>query len=434
MNVWLLFLISVLIACGKRSPTVTETSPESGSIDGGTTIIIRGTGFEDTQAAVTVGGNNCNATVVSDFTTITCVTPAHDAGAVDVVVTNFGIASGRLTSGFTYTASTTNDTSTSTNNDTSTGNSGFRLLSDTMGWKGRSDFGVAAFNDKIWVIGGTSDGGDGCSSSTYLRDIWSSSNGATWVKEVTAAPFSGRHRHSVVVFDGKLWVISGLNVTTGCSSFYEEDVWYSPDGISWTRATADIGWDETFSGRFRWTLPYVFGTEVFLMDLSNGAGNLANAVAEIWKSANGSTWSQTTENSPMLGGTNPFSGHTYVSFLNKGWLIGGLSGGGQQNLGCNNGCIFSSINGYSWTSETTTASFGGRKYSTVFADASQLTLYGGLNTSAASLNDKWTSANGISWTGSNNSGWTPVSYQNLHGVTIGSKRFLVTNKEVWLAE
>jgi outer membrane autotransporter protein len=67
-------------------PTVTAVSPAGGPMSGGTAITITGTDFTG-ATAVTIGGVAATATTVVDANTITAVTPAHTAGAVDVAVT-----------------------------------------------------------------------------------------------------------------------------------------------------------------------------------------------------------------------------------------------------------------------------------------------------------------------------------------------------------
>jgi len=57
---------------------------------------------------VTFGGTAATNVSVVSSTQITATTPAHAAGAVNVVVTNTGGPSGTLTNGFTYTTSTGN--------------------------------------------------------------------------------------------------------------------------------------------------------------------------------------------------------------------------------------------------------------------------------------------------------------------------------------
>jgi hypothetical protein len=83
------------------APTVTSISPTSGSANGGTATTIRGTGFLG-GATVSFGGTAATAVTVVSSTSITARTPAHAAGAVNVVVTNTDAKSATLTSGFTY--------------------------------------------------------------------------------------------------------------------------------------------------------------------------------------------------------------------------------------------------------------------------------------------------------------------------------------------
>ncbi len=82
------------------APTITGLAPTSGPVAGGTTVVITGTDL--TGGTVTFGGAAASCTVDSS-TQITCTTPAHAAGAVDVVVTTPG-GSATSTGGFTYVA------------------------------------------------------------------------------------------------------------------------------------------------------------------------------------------------------------------------------------------------------------------------------------------------------------------------------------------
>jgi len=92
------------------APTVTDVNPGSGPGAGGTSVTITGTGFygvPGVSLTVTFGGNACttNIVVVND-TTITCDTPSHADGFVDVSVTTDS-GTGTLTNGFEYYGSPT---------------------------------------------------------------------------------------------------------------------------------------------------------------------------------------------------------------------------------------------------------------------------------------------------------------------------------------
>ena len=86
------------------APTVSSIAPNSGTTSGGDGVSIAGTGFL-AGATVKLGGTAAtNVTVVSD-TSITATTPAHAAGAVNVVVTNTDGRSGTAANAFTYISS-----------------------------------------------------------------------------------------------------------------------------------------------------------------------------------------------------------------------------------------------------------------------------------------------------------------------------------------
>ena len=71
------------------APTVASVGPSSGSTTGGTSVTITGTNFTG-ATAVTFGGTAATNVIVVGPTSITATTPAHAAGAVDVVVTTPG--------------------------------------------------------------------------------------------------------------------------------------------------------------------------------------------------------------------------------------------------------------------------------------------------------------------------------------------------------
>lgn len=70
---------------------ITELDVTTGTTTGGDPVEITGTGFSVDSAGtptVTFGGDAATSIVVVSNTLITCETPAHAAGDVDVVVTN----------------------------------------------------------------------------------------------------------------------------------------------------------------------------------------------------------------------------------------------------------------------------------------------------------------------------------------------------------
>jgi hypothetical protein len=85
------------------APTLSAVSPPIGHTSGGRTITITGTGFL-TGATVSIGGSNCASVSVASSTSLTCVTTAHSAATVDIVLTNGDLQQSTLVGQYTYTA------------------------------------------------------------------------------------------------------------------------------------------------------------------------------------------------------------------------------------------------------------------------------------------------------------------------------------------
>lgn len=73
----------------------------------------------------------------------------------------------------------------------------------------------------------------GYSATGFKNDVWSSTDGITWVEELTSGTkFVPLYSHQAIVYNNKLLVIGGLVgfVTT-------DEVWSSANGKDWTKET-----------------------------------------------------------------------------------------------------------------------------------------------------------------------------------------------------
>jgi hypothetical protein len=104
-----------------QPPTVASVTPSSGPTTGGTAVTVSGANFQN-NATVSFGGAPATSVNVTSSTSIAATTPAHAAGAVDVVVTNGDGHSGTLAAGFTYQVPAPTITSITPNSGPTSGN------------------------------------------------------------------------------------------------------------------------------------------------------------------------------------------------------------------------------------------------------------------------------------------------------------------------
>jgi len=95
------FKANALSGTPGSAPAISSASPSSGSTNGGTAVTIIGTNFVS-GSMVTFGGTAASDVTVASSTSISATTPAHAAGAVNVVVSDNN-GSSTLTNGFTFT-------------------------------------------------------------------------------------------------------------------------------------------------------------------------------------------------------------------------------------------------------------------------------------------------------------------------------------------
>lgn len=140
---------------------------------------------------------------------------------------------------------------------------------------------LVAYNNRLWVIGGLA-------GKEYKNDVWSSRDGIHWVLQTAAAAFAPRSTHQAVAYKNRLWVIAGrlgeIKNKDGQLTGLSNDVWSSLDGITWTQQTA--------SAKFLPRLGHqvaVFNNKLWLV----GGFNLSED-GDVWSSQDGGNWVQET--------------------------------------------------------------------------------------------------------------------------------------------
>ncbi|MDD5530207.1 MAG: T9SS type A sorting domain-containing protein [bacterium] len=177
---------------------------------------------------------------------------------------------------------------------------------DSAGWAGRGVHTSFIFDNKMWVLGGGNYGG-----SSIYNDIWCSVDGISWTQVTDSAGWSKRGFHTSVIFDNKMWLLGGTKFDTSLVSY--NDVWYSTDGVDWTQATASAGW----AIRYGHTSVVFDGKMWVLGGLEPMTGNV---YSDVWYSTDGISWTQATASA----GWGKKGVHTSVVFDNKMWVLGGI--------------------------------------------------------------------------------------------------------------
>merc|ERR1740128_594120 len=112
------------------SMAVSAISPDTGSVNGGQTITISGSGFCETSGSttVTIGDGDCSVQSVKPAA-IMCVTPAGADGAADVEITSCGVSAA---STYNYATASSPEIS-SISPDTSSGPTSISLTGSNFG-------------------------------------------------------------------------------------------------------------------------------------------------------------------------------------------------------------------------------------------------------------------------------------------------------------
>jgi len=182
------------------------------------------------------------------------------------------------------------------------------LITASAGFSPRNGQSNIIFDDgdgeKLWIIAGTEDGND-------KNDVWYSTDGLSWTLKTPSASFIPRREHSSVVYNNKMWVISGNEDMTG----YKNDVWSSSDGFSWTQ--------ETYSADFSLRTIHnsaVFNNKIWVIGGTEDYYNPDKYKNDVWSSVDGIKWIEHIDSDSF----HPRGEHTSIVFKNQIWIIAGF--------------------------------------------------------------------------------------------------------------
>ncbi len=189
-------------------------------------------------------------------------------------------------------------------------------------WEGRHTAGYVVFQDKLWILGGDPLQGH------YQSDVWNSEDGITWnrVNPGRDVPWAPRVLHLSAAFNGRIWILGGQTLPQYAPAderFYD-DIWSSADGILWTKAAAAgaqwsprgmIGGSAVLHGRL-----WLLGGGIY----DTPQRPQREFYNDVWSSADGIHWQRHLEHAPW----HPRQYHDVAVFDGRLWV---LEGWNQEN-------------------------------------------------------------------------------------------------------
>lgn len=285
------------------------------------------------------------------------------------------------------------------------------------------------FKNRYWVIGGGTPilpGNSAAIKYAAKADVWSSADGKVWKLETDNAGFGARWFHQAVVYNNRMWIMSGDSTPSQTPLPRYDDAWSSADGVNWRQETNFLNlpwWSATINVVvFKGEMLAVSGGRIYTWSTAGGP--------------NGGFVQRST--TPALTGTT--LGRWYASltiYNNKLWYIGGqvaypinttLTGDAMND-------VWESDDGLTWTQVLVQAPFSPRAFHSSFVANGKLWVMGGQAVTAgvagALATDAWSTTDGINWTKENVSGIARSQYVNV--VQEPNKATLIGGVQVGLA-
>jgi hypothetical protein len=280
----------------------------------------------------------------------------------------------------------------------------WRKIENEKSWTGRDGAGLVFLNGYLYLLGGWN-------YSAVTNEVWRTKNIVDW-ERLPDAPWEARHGAGWVVHDKKMWVIGGDLI---------DDVWFSPDGISWTMAlsSAPFGKRYTPSAISSGEYIYLYGGQRWTpVDWCNSRPDcLPVGLNDVWRSQNGVDWEQIQPDAPW-GGRSLIHGGLY--FNNEIFIIGGGLKNAVERYSETYSefeDIWSSSDGINWKKELDKFSFPARTHFSVMATLNGCYLSdGSVSTQRNVSNDLFFATDCINYTQLK----TPKEMQRRHGSSLAN--------------
>jgi hypothetical protein len=210
---------------------------------------------------------------------------------------------------------------------------GEALFAPETEWEGRHTAGYAVYQDKLWIIGGD------CNQHHYQNDVWNSADGKTWTPITREVPWGPRVLHYTVVHDGKIWVMGGQTMPGFAKSdeIFYRDIWTTENGRDWQQvepqepywpARGMIGGSAVHRGRI-----WILGGGTY----DTPTTPTRKFYNDVWSSADGVKWERHLEAAPW----EPRQYHEVAVWDDRLWVLEGYSGANRKD-------VWHSADGVTW--------------------------------------------------------------------------------------
>jgi len=258
----------------------------------------------------------------------------------------------------------------------------WQKITDSIPWSKRDAHSATVFQGKIWLLGGV-EGTENFSNNygilPHKSDVWVSEDGKDWQLVIDNAPWGERRSLTTVVFQNKIWLFGGWEKE---KMDHKNDVWVSENGRDWQKALSSAPW----SARCGHSVA-VFDNKIWII---GGVNFYKREVKnDVWYSEDGINWIKAASNAPWLARYD----QTVVVFKNKMWLMGGVNLNKQTKND-----IWVSENGRDWRLVINNAPWPKRHGHTSVVFKDRIWIISGWNTQQnQGLRDVWYSENGYDW-------------------------------------
>jgi hypothetical protein len=262
--------------------------------------------------------------------------------------------------------------------------SSWTRVTEHAAFQARDSAGEMVYDGKMWYMGGWFNSDPG----PFPNDVWSSTNGADWTCVTPSAAWTPVDIPVTMVFDDKMWLMSGWYGGRTAGAHGSNEVWCSTNGADWIETTTGVPWTARLGAAGA-----VCNGKMWIMGgttAPTGGGTLLN---DVWSSSDGITWDQATAHAPW----SSRAYHQVLSFDNKLWVLGG---GNYLSHYWSSNEVWNSSDGVNWT-KVANAPWDPRTFFSAEVYDGRMWIMGGSGDSsdrADLLNDVWSSTDGVNWT------------------------------------